>query len=380
MSLSYPTELFIEEAKRKQWSKQFIDNCVSYIKTLESQNYPIIFSIIHFSILLGIPSDELNYLIDNRFDNYSYFKIPKKKPGEFRVVMSPNNKIKYLQKWINFNILQKTSVLLPNCTAFRPDFSIKINAEFHQKSRYILKIDLLKFYDTITEKRVYGVFKKMGYAKNLAMFFAKVCTQKHGLKFWNDIKGKEKELLSELIEEGPCILPQGAPTSPMLANIIASKMDKRFVGLASKCGVNYSRYADDLTFSSESKSQLPSLKLIKLIIEEEGFFVNEEKVSLFKKGVKQYVTGLSITHGVNVSKKYRKKIEQHLYYCRVYGPKEHLEFLIEHGKIQTKKNNSIYAYQDWLYGHILFIKSINKNAGEKMLRNFNSIDWSLMMI
>ena len=231
-------------------------------------------------------------------------------------------------------------------------------------------LELLKFYDTITEKRIYGVFKSLGYVNNLAYSLAKITTAKHRESYWNDFDKNSKEVLKELIENKPPILPQGAPTSPMLSNILATKMDYRFEALARKLNFNYSRYADDLTFSIKKEGKLPSLKLIAKIISDEGFFINDKKTKYMKKGCKQYVTGLTTTNGTNVAKKYRKEIIEHIYYCRKFGVNSHLE----------KRINDFPAYNNiqfhnWLYGHLCFIKSVNEKASKEMLKDFNKINW-----
>ena len=90
-------------------------------------------------------------------------------------------------------------------------------------------------------------------------------------------------------------------------------------------------------------------------------------------GSKQYVTGLTTSNGINVSKKYRKEINSQIHYCKKHGVKSHLK----HTTMSKAKNKSILVYHDWLYGHICFIKSINKKAGNKLLEEFKKIDWFL---
>ncbi len=377
--MSFPFEQFIEDAKEQNKSQEFIDACIFYAQKLTERNLPVVFSLEHLAIEIGIQSNYIRILngdekgdnyygYEYKYERYNYFKL-RKRNGKYREIMSPAKDLKYIQKWILVNILEKYP-LKDSCKGFRKGISIYDNAKVHEKAEIILKVDLLKFYDTITEKRVYGIFKAMGYVENLAYTLAKLTTAKHRLSYWNDFDEKSKEILSSLIIEKPPILPQGAPTSPMLANILATKMDYRFEALGRKLNCNYSRYADDLTFSIKKDGKLPSLKLITKIISEEGFFINEEKTKYMKKGCKQYVTGLTTTNGVNVSKKYRKEISEHIFYCRKYGVAGHLERRRE----EFPKYNSL-NFHDWLYGHLCFMKSINENVSKKMLEDFNKINW-----
>lgn len=377
--MSFPFEQFINQAREQNKSQEFIDACVSYAKKLEEKEFPVIFSLEHLAIQIGIQSDYLRNLIgdgkrsviyeyEHKYQRYNYFKL-KKKDGKFREIMSPAKDLKYIQKWILVNILSKY-VLADSCKGFRKGISIKDNAKVHENSEIILKVDLLKFYDTITEKRVYTVFKSLGYVSNLAYSLAKITTAKHRESYWKDFDENSSEILKELVTNKPPILPQGAPTSPAISNILATKMDYRFEALANKLNFSYSRYADDLTFSIKKKGKLPSLKLITKIIADEGFFINSKKTKYMKKGGKQYVTGLTTTNGTNVSKEYRKTITEHIYYCRKYGVNSHLE----RRQKEFPKYNNI-KFHNWLYGHMCFIKSINEKASKKMLEDFNKINW-----
>ncbi|MGO4822207.1 MULTISPECIES: reverse transcriptase family protein [unclassified Flavobacterium] len=377
--MSFPFEQFITQAKEQNKSQEFIDTCVSYAKKLEEKEFPVIFSLEHLAIQIGIQSDYLRNLIgdgkrgliyeyEHKYQRYNYFKL-KKRDGKFREIMVPAKDLKYIQKWILVNILSKY-VLADSCKGFRKGISIKDNAKVHENSEIILKVDLLKFYDTITEKRAYTVFKSLGYVSNLAFSFAKITTAKHRDSYWKDFDENSREILKELVDNKPPILPQGAPTSPTISNILATKLDYRFEALASKLNFRYTRYADDLTFSIEKKGKLPSLKLITKIIDDEGFFINSKKTKYMKKGCKQYVTGLTTTNGTNVSKEYRKTITEHIYYCRKYGVNSHLK----RRQKEFPEYNNI-KFHNWLYGHMCFIKSINEKASKKMLEDFNKINW-----
>ncbi|WP_417368361.1 reverse transcriptase family protein [Flavobacterium beibuense] len=379
--MSFPFEQFIQLAKSESKSEDYIKECISYAISLSEKSLPVIFSLEHLAITIGIQSKYLrdllgeskngiNYNHEHKYSRYNYFKLNKRRGG-FREIMSPSKDLKFIQKWILVNILSKYPLAL-SCNGFVENKSIFDNAKVHEKSDIILKIDLLKFYDTITEKRVYGVFKSLGYINNLAYTFAKITTAKHRDSYWLGFNDDSKTILKNLVQVKPPILPQGAPTSPMLANIVATRMDYRFEGLARKMNFNYSRYADDLTFSSNSSSQLPSLSTIKNIIEEEGFFINKEKIKYMKKGAKQYVTGLSTTNGINVSKRYRKNISEHIYYCRKFGVNSHLA-----ARKEEFPNFNPIKFHNWLYGHICFINSINKKASKILLEDFNKIDWFL---
>ncbi len=379
--MSFPFNQFALEAKEQNKSQEFIDACLAYASNLSEQGYPVTFSIEHLAMQIGVQSDYLRNLIgdgkrditydyEHKYKRYNYFKL-KKRDGNFREIMSPAKDLKFIQKWILVNILSKYR-LAESCKGFRKRISIYDNAKVHENSEIILKVDLLKFYDTITEKRVYGLFKSLGYATNLSFSLAKITTAKHRKNYWRDFNNSSKEILSELVQTKPAILPQGSPTSPMISNILATKMDYRFEGMAKKQNFRYSRYADDLTFSITKEGSLPSLNVISKIITQEGFFINHKKTQYLKKGCKQYVTGLTTTNGINVNKKYRKQISEHIYFCRKYGVKSHLA----RRKKDFPNSNSL-SFHNWLYGHLCFINSVNSKASKTLLEEFNKINWSV---
>lgn len=379
--MSFPFEQFIQEAKEIGKSDEYIKLCLDYAKVLDESKLPVIFSLEHFSILVGIQSDYLRNLLgegkygidypyEHKYKRYNYFKL-KKRNGSFREIMSPAKDLKYIQKWILLNVLVNVK-LAESCKGFRKGISIADNAKVHEYSNKILKVDLLKFYDTITEKRVYGLFRRLGYIENLSYTFAKITTAKHRDTYWRSFDESPKNILENLLTERPPILPQGAPSSPMLANIIATTMDYRFESLGKKQGFNYSRYADDLTFSVLEGGKLPSLSLVIKIIEDEGFYINKDKIQYLKKGTKQYVTGLTTTNGVNISKRYRKEISEHIFYCRKFGVTKHLQT-----RYSEFPDYNVIKFHNWLYGHICFINSVNKVASEKLLKDFKKIDWFL---
>lgn len=363
MNSIFPRNDYIEKARKEGHSAQFIDETLEYANTLIVNNLPVIFSTKHLAELLKISYNDLMNIISNIETEYSNFKIRKKRTG-YREIMSPSENLKYIQRWINSNILKKVK-LEKCCKGFVQGSSIKNNAEIHENKDAILKFDLLRFFDTINEKRVYGVFKSLGYAKNLAVDLAKITTVQSSFLYWKSALEDINELKG-IIGRLDTILPQGAPTSPYLANIIATQMDKRLSALSNNLGVVYSRYADDIVFSGEL-DKLPSINTVEKIIKQEGFLVNRSKTKVQKKGNRQIVTGLTVTNGVHVPKKYKKDIWYHLHYCNLVGPKEHL------AKNKIYKSN----FKDWLFGRICFVYSIEPEVGKKMMDAFNEILWVL---
>ena len=370
--MAFPFEEYREEAIKQGHSEDFLELTTNYAKKLDKQGLPVIFSREHFASLVGMPSDLIDETIRFREQKYYPFSIQKRNNNGFRQIMAPEKKLLYLQRWINKNILQNVPVL-DCCTAFTPNTSLATNGYIHRSSTVILKVDLLKFFDIISEKRVYGFFKYLGYHPNVAYDLATLTTTYPTHEFWQSLTLTEIQKVGSKVSFGEAVLPQGAPTSPQLANCLAKSLDNRFLKLALKLSCRYSRYADDIVFSvGNNNGRLPPLSLVKKIIEDEGFFINDDKTAYLKKGMKQYVTGLTVTHGFHVPKKFRQEVYKHLYYSRKYGPFEHLRQWMKDNKM---KNEIIYGFKDWLLGKIAYIHSIDHESGKKMLEQFNKIKW-----
>nr|WP_236588095.1 reverse transcriptase family protein [Tumebacillus amylolyticus] len=315
--------------------------------------------------MAGVDRTRLLRITEQRDRNYHRFLL-EKRAGGFREILTPKPLLKRIQRLIYVNILA-TVELDQSCLGFREGRSIKDNAQIHANQDAVMKVDLYRFFDTISEKRVYGMFKSLGYHTNLSVDFAKLTTLHPSEQYYLEIMN-DKNLPDHYPDPHFARLPQGAPTSPVISNIIARNLDFRLRKLAEKLGVNYSRYADDITFSGVL-TKLPKIHLINDIVRSEGFFINGSKISLRKKGTKQLVTGLTVSNGVHVPKKYKQETWRHLYYSKKYGAKDHLRRIGKTG---------ISGFEEWLLGRIHFIRSIEPEVGDAMLEKYEVIDWSLI--
>ena len=224
-------------------------------------------------------------IVPNR---YKTFQI-RKKNGGLREINAPCYQlgiILYLT-----NILLK-SLYTPNTCVmgFTEGKSVVDNAQMHVNHHYVFNIDLKDFFPSIPQARVWARLQLPPFS-----FTQKIANVVAGLCCHLNANGAS------------CVLPQGAATSPLLTNAICDTLDRKMHGVAKRFGLHYSRYADDMTFSSmhnvyqdESDFRIE----IKRIIEEQGFKMNEQKTRLFRDGERQEVTGLTVNSTVNVSRKY----------------------------------------------------------------------------
>jgi len=243
---------------------------------------------------LGISVPDLRWLTYHRdaatHIHYVRFMIPKR-DGKQRPIWAPLPKLKAAQHWILFNVVERLQVH-GAVHGFLAGRSTLTNASIHTDSRVILKMDIKDFFPTITWRRVKGVFRKAGYREQIATLLALLCTESP-----RDVV--EHEGKRYYVSLGHRCLPQGAPTSPAITNVLCLRMDQRIVGLAAKLGWRYTRYADDMTFSlpgdHKGKPNLGKLMgLVKRIVGAEGFTVHPDKIRVARHGGCQRVTGLVV--------------------------------------------------------------------------------------
>lgn len=348
-------------------SKGFEQDIKEYSDYLQKKNLPVIYSLPHLCLLSGVDVENVKELTNsNRIKSYKRFKLRKRRGG-FRIIQTPNDELKFLQRWILKNILENVDSH-DACKGFDKNTSIKNNAEIHISSDALLKMDLLRFYDSINERRIYGIFKSLGYHPNLSVSFAKICSIVPDEMFISSFRKKETALKEYIISKREGVLAQGSPTSPKLSNLVSVNLDKRLLGLANKNGLKYSRYADDITFSGNFKQLQKVKKVAYRIIRDEAFFPNYSKTKFVKVGGKFLVTGINVQNGnILIPKKKKKEIEHHIFHCITNGVEQHLK--------AAKINNR--NFKDWLYGNICFIYSIEKDVGTKYFKEFDKIQWPI---
>lgn len=258
--------------------------------------------------LLEISYDHLVYQLYKVPDSekYAEFQIQKKSGGS-RNISAPATSLKIIQQKLN-QVLQNVYDVKDPVHSFIPNKSIVTNAQEHLGQKYVFNVDLKGFFPSINFGRVRGMFISSPFElpKEVATVLAQICC------FNNQ-------------------LPQGAPTSPIISNMICAKMDNHLTGLAKYHKCKYTRYADDITFST-SKAKFPAaIGLINSqgeievgdellnIIRENGFEVNKKKVRLQTRQVRQSVTGLTVNTKTNVNRRYVRQIRAMLHAWQKYG-------------------------------------------------------------
>lgn len=297
-----------------------------YVERLILKDTVVIIDFNHLAMLLGIQASTFASIIANTESFYYNFEIPKRSGGT-RTISAPYPVLLNAQKWIYNNILYKIKVHY-NAKGFIKKTSIVDNARAHLDRDFILKMDIENFFPSIKMNRVMSIFRNLGYTKKISYYLSSICCL-HG------------------------VLPQGAATSPCLSNIIAKRMDARITGLATRFGLNYTRYADDFTLSGDI---LPPkiIDYIEKIVNQEGFIINKKKTRLLGKGKQKIITGISISSGeLKIPREKKREVKQIVHYILKNG-------LFVH---QKHINSFDPIYVERLLGYLFFWISVEPNNG-----------------
>ena len=332
------TEQQIKAAVKKLQTKEDFLNLINAIATDELGE-----SFSQFTM------KQLNYYCRTSYKpqkRYRKFFIPKKGGGKPREILAPCPTLKAILHYVNI-ILKSTYVPSNHAMGFIKGRSVKDNAALHVGKNYVFNTDLKDFFPSISQ---YRVCKNLQYAPfNFSDKLAKLIA---GLCCVVDGKGKDYK----------GYLPQGSPCSPIITNIVCQKLDKKLSALARKYNLTYTRYADDITFSSMHnvyQENSPFISDFLKVVETERFKINERKTRLQKRGERQEVTGLVVNSKVNTVREYVRDIQSVLYIWERYGFNiAYSRFLTKYLKSKAYHRTTTPDMCNVVEGKLLYLKMI----------------------
>lgn len=278
-----------------------------------------------------------------------------------RLIEAPKDRLKLAQLWILRNILNHVP---PHEAAhgFVRGRSPKTNAMLHLHQPTLLRCDLRRFFPSIRSERVRGTFRYVGYPDYVAERLTGLCTTITPPSFLSKVRGLA---LEDRLNYRDRHLPQGAPTSPALANLIAFRLDLRLSGLAHRFKATYSRYADDLTFSGplDRKSLYAMIERVADIAVDEGFELNPHKTRWAFKSQRQSVTGVVVNERAAFCRRDFDRLKAILHRCALNGP-------------QAENRYGHPDFKAHLLGKVAYAASIDEKRGAELRRRFDRIDWT----
>ena len=359
-----------------------------------SPDLPPVFTLAHLSHQSGVSYVSLRNIVERSHDEpYRVFRIRKRAahPNEhrYRHIAVPSTALMKTQRWITQAILSKVRPH-PSSVAFSKGDTLVTAAAPHCGCRWLIKMDVRNFFESINEIAVFRVFLSLGYQPLISFEMARICTRLAGWSIrrstdrwdvhswsseghrWSEIKAYQ----AYRPDIGPLLghLPQGAPTSPMLANLAMRDFDDGASKIARKHGLIYTRYADDLTFSASDYDFTDTqcrrvIGQVYRLMGKVGLSPNVTKTRVAPPGSRKIVLGLLVDgERPRLTREFRALMRQHLYYIQRpdIGP-------VQHAK--TRGFVSVAGFRNHLYGLVAFARQIDLAYGEACMRALNKVSW-----
>lgn len=284
---------------------------------------------------LGFSGKTLYSVSNKIYRHYRRVEIAKSN-GETRKLFVPDELLMAIQRSINTTLLclEEKS---PYATAYKPGSSTKLNARPHIGRPVMLKLDIRHFFDHL----IYPIVKEKAFPA--------------------ERYSEQNRVLLSLLCVYKDALPQGAPTSPAISNIIMKDFDNAVGYWCAERNIAYTRYCDDMTFSGNFDPG-PVIKLVKDQLKKMGLFLNDKKTVVARRGQKHSVTGIVVNEKVSAPVEYKKRIRQEMYYCMKYGVQSHLK--------KSGKQESERAYIAKLLGRVNYVLSIE--PGNVQMKEYKS--------
>ena len=284
--------------------------------------------------------------------------------GRPRLIEAPKRTLKLLQRQVLGRILEPIPPH-PSAHSFLRGRSTKTFVAPHVAQRVVLRMDLQDFFPTITRARVQALFRTLGYPEPVADLLGGLCSNATPRHAWNDAPpGIDHRLAIEARAlHAPPHLPQGAPTSPALANLCAWRLDCRLAGFAASTGAIYTRYADDLAFSGDAEFERRAERFAAhaaAIVAEEGFAVNHRKTRVMRQGVRQQLAGLVTNQHANVPRAEFDRLKAILTNCARSG-------------CETQNHDGHPSFYAHLAGRVSYFESINPTKARRLRAIFDQI-------
>ena len=323
---------------------------------------------------LGVSVGRLDWYADRRGMNrvaegnlchYRYKWIPKRHGGH-RLVESPKPGLCEIQRKILHEILDPVSVH-GAAHGFRRDHSCLTYVGPHIGRQVVMRMDLRDFFGSIPAQRVNALFRKLGYPEATAAALTGLCTNRVSNAAINAHSHSSGAPRIAWLERRNLVaphLPQGAPTSPALANLCALHLDFRLAGLAGSLDGNYTRYADDIALSGGESLRRSTGRignLVAAIALEEGFEVNHRKTRIMQSSDRQILTGIVINDRTNLRRAEYDRLKATLYNCVRFG-------------IDSQNRDGHRDYRAHLRGRVNYVRQLNPSRGEKLERLLQQLE------
>ncbi len=307
---------------------------------------------------------------EERLRNYRYGWLARTGAAPPRVVERPKARLKAAQRIVLRELLDRIPAH-PAAHGFVPGRSAATHAALHAGRRVVLRVDLEDFFAQVSAGRIWATFRAAGHPEAVAHTLTGLCTNVVPAREWAAVpRPATLAAITAHHRLGRRLatphLPQGAPTSPALANLVAHRLDRRLSGLARSLGATYSRYADDLVLSGdrELERRLPAARAaLVAIAADEGWVLHPGKSQLMPRAGRQRVCGLVVNVAPNVAREEQDRLRAVLHDAATHGPAHANRAGLPH-------------FRAHLAGRVAWVASVNPRRGARLARQLAAIDWA----
>lgn len=321
--------LYLRNGRALGYPDDLIRTSLAAWTALETRGVTAVLTLGHLAHRTRVPYQYLRGIVERASDPYRAFEIARRHGKVGRRISTPEPILMHVQRWILRRILDRLSPH-PSSYAYVRNRSALSCARQHVGARWLLKLDLHDFFHSLDERRVYKIFAEAGYSRLVSFELSRLCTRAvyvghdnlrpYPRRFDNGIQAYQTSVVG--------VLPQGSPTSGALANLASVEFDSSLTEFAQQNSFVYTRYSDDLVFSSvEDFSRNDAeryLRGIESIAQVHGFVVHKRKTRIVPPGARKIVLGLVVgSSDVHLTANYKSRLNTHIRGVQNFGLHAH---------------------------------------------------------
>ena len=372
----WPPHQYRTDAASLRRPSTVIDASLEQAHTVQGRGLPAVLSLGHLAWHTDVAYRFLRNVVERRVDPYRLFRI-RKRGGGWRQICVAEPRLRRVMRWLNRFVL---AALRPHNAsyAYARGCSIFKCAQVHLGCRWLIKVDIRQFFESISEIQAYRVFHEAGYEPLVSFELARLTTRlSHSRRrysrsqwmTWNKSRYSTIEWYQHHVLGS---LPQGAPTSPAIANLAVRECDDAIAQIAKREGLIYTRYSDDLLFSTaeHSYSRKQATQFIRAVygtMQSVGLRPHTAKTVVVPPGARKVVLGLLVDGTrLRLSRDFRAKLECHVYFAKRFGPQEHS---------RRRGFRSVFGFEQHLRGLLSFAKHVDVEFAEALEDDMAKIEW-----
>lgn len=387
MDIRWRPQLYLSDGRARGTQEEILQNAIAISNELVARSPPTppILTLRHLAKLADADYAILRSVVGRRLQgDYTTFRVRKREPRpgqkqEFRVICVPCEPLLRTQRWLARHVLNLQRMHQASC-AYAPHSDICEAARIHAGARWLIKTDIRRFFESISEVSVFRVFREIGYQPLVAFELARLTTRLgrrnglHSLRWYG--RSDRYGVIQAYQEPRLGHLPQGAPTSPMLANLVARALDDRVAAIATTYSLRYTRYADDICLSSMD-STFGRARAREVVAQTFramaplGFSPNIAKTHIVPPGARKIVLGLLVdSERPRLTAKMRDTIRQHVYYLthERIGPALHAS---------RRGFASTIGLRNHVYGLVSYAQAVDPAYAEKIWEELRTVQWPM---